>query len=162
MVFGFIYFCWISSFYQQGEFPTFIPDESFTQGSYKPEEVGVKQHPIICKQEPLSNGLKSTLSPEQSAPQPLIVSNTDFPGKYCFDIGYEEEKGPPTKSVQWTYSPYLDKLFLKMRCIVPFRIKLQGEFFLLLTFFIDIIINYYNIRRTLQSYYVKLFLLMMP
>ena len=69
------------------------------------------------------------------------MSNTDFPGKYCFDIGYEEEKVPVTKSVHWTYSPYLDKLFLKMRVIVPFRIKLQGEFLLLLlSFFIDVII----------------------
>ena len=69
------------------------------------------------------------------------MSNTDFPGRYCFDIGYEEEKVPVTKSVHWTFSPYLDKLFLKMRVIVPFRIKLQGEFLLLLlSVFIDVII----------------------
>ncbi|XP_015752291.1 PREDICTED: tumor protein 63-like [Acropora digitifera] len=112
--------------HEQGEFSSYIPDQNFSQGSYKPEEIGVKQHAIVCKQEHLSNGLKSSPSPEQSSPQPLIVSNTDFPGRYCFDIGYEEEKVPVTKSVHWTYSPYLDKLFLKMRVIVPFRIKLQG------------------------------------
>ena len=131
----------ISSFYQQGEFSSYIPDQNFSQGSYKPEEIAVKQHPIVCKEEHLSNGLKSSPSPEQSSPQPLIVSNTDFPGRYCFDIGYEEEKVPVTKSVHWTYSPYLDKLFLKMRVIVPFRIKLEGEFLLLLlSVFIDVII----------------------
>lgn len=112
--------------HEQGEFSSYIPDQNFSQGSYKPEEIGVKQHAIVCKQEHLSNGLKSSPSPEQSSPQPLIVSNTDFPGRYYFDIGYEEEKVPVTKSVHWTYSPYLDKLFLKMRVIVPFRIKLQG------------------------------------
>lgn len=82
------------------------------------------------------------------------MSNTDFPGRYYFDIGYEEEKVPVTKSVHWTYSPYLDKLFLKMRVIVPFRIKLQGEFLLLLlSFFIDVIIIIVNIVFIILSRY---------
>lgn len=83
------------------------------------------------KQEPLDHSptLPSTLAtppPEQPSPQPLIVCNTDFPGLYGFSLGFEEEKGPPTKSAQWTYSPTLEKLFVKMRCIVPIRVKLNG------------------------------------
>lgn len=82
------------------------------------------------KQEPLDHSptLPSTLAtppPEQPSPQPLIVCNTDFPGLYGFSLGFEEEKGPPTKSAQWTYSPTLEKLFVKMRCIVPIRVKLN-------------------------------------
>ena len=92
-----------------------------------------EQMPLVFKQEPTDNSfipVPSTMAtppPEQPIPQPLIVSNTDFPGQYGFDLGFEEEKSPPTKSAQWTYSPYLEKLFVKMRCIVPIRLKLQGK-----------------------------------
>ena len=98
---------------------SFLPDQSFHN-----------LQPVIFKQEPEDNPfIPSTLAtppPEQPIPQPLIVCNTDFPGLYGFGLGYEEEKSPPTKSAQWTYSHTLEKLFVKMRCIVPIRIRLQG------------------------------------
>ena len=106
---------------------------------FKPEPVTFRQQPVLFKQEAVPVAFKkepdensfvpsalSTPPPEQPIPQPLIVSNTDFPGTYEFDLGFEEEKGPVTKSVQWTYSPDLQKLFMKMRCIVPIRLKLKG------------------------------------
>ena len=123
------------------EFPPLLSSEqSFTRVMFKPEQGILKQEPatfkqesfpVAFKQEPVNNSFlpsaMTTPPPEQPIPQPLIVSNTDFPGHYGFDIGFDEEKSPPTKSVQWTYSPYLNKLFMKMRCIVPIRLKLQGK-----------------------------------
>ena len=88
--------------------------------------------PVAFKQESHDNTIlpvpstMPTPPPEQPILQPLIVSNTDFPGSYGFGIGFEEEKSPPTNSVHWTYSPYLRKLFLKMLCIMPIRLKLHG------------------------------------
>ncbi|XP_078373715.1 cellular tumor antigen p53-like isoform X2 [Oculina patagonica] len=107
------------------EFPPFMPDHSF--------RIDLKQEPTCStsfKREPVDNSrfISSTMTtppPEQPIPQPLIVCNTDFPGTYGFDLGFEEEKGPVTKSVHWTYSPALKKLFVKMRCIVPLRFRLQ-------------------------------------
>ncbi|KAJ7393406.1 Tumor protein 63 [Desmophyllum pertusum] len=105
------------------EFLPFLQDNSF-RSDFKQESTGFKQEP-----ENLDNSfIQSTIAtppPEQSMPQPLIVCNTDFPGMYGFDLYFEEEKSPPTKSAQWTYSPSLKKLFVKMRCIVPLRVKLQ-------------------------------------
>lgn len=110
---------------QQAELPPFLPDHSF-RTDLKPEPSA-----LIFKQEPNDNSrfIPSTMTtppPEQPIPQPLIVCNTDFPGMYSFDLGFEEEKGPLTKSAQWTYSATLKKLFVKMRCIVPLRFHLKG------------------------------------
>jgi len=123
---------------EQIEFPPLLPEQSFTRSNsmertFKQQLTMLKQEqlPLVFKQEPTDNSfipVPSTMAtppPEQPIPQPLIVSNTDFPGQYGFDLGFEEEKSPPTKSAQWTYSPYLEKLFVKMRCIVPIRLKLQ-------------------------------------
>lgn len=114
------------------EFPPYVSDQNFTQPTSKAvEAASFKREAITCKEEHIENGLMPlppkmpTPPPEQAIPQPLIVSNTDFPGLYGFDVGFDQEKSPPTKSAHWTYSPYLDKLFLKMRCIIPFRLKLQ-------------------------------------
>ena len=123
----------LSVSYQQVEFPPFMSEQSFTRSMCRAETMPFNQQPVAFKQEPDVNNtllpVPSTMPtppPEQPIPQPLIVSNTDFPGSYGFGIGFEEEKSPPTKSVHWTYSPYLKKLFLKMRTIVPIRFKLQG------------------------------------
>lgn len=111
-------------FAQQVEYSPFLPDHSFRSD--------LKQEPsTFLKREPVDNSrfIPSTMTtppPEQPIPQPLIVCNTDFPGTYGFHLGFEEEKGPLTKSAQWTYSPTLKKLFVKMRCIVPLRFRLQG------------------------------------
>lgn len=118
-----------------------MQDQSFTRTIFKTEEEALRQQPAALKQnafkqEPQDNSFMpipsamTTPPPEQSPiPQPLIVSTTNFPGMYGFNIAFPEEKAPPTKSVQWTYSPSLDKLFLKMRCIAPMRLKLQGMIF---------------------------------
>ena len=88
----------------------------------------VRQELVQFKREPEENPIipSTTPPPEQPIAQPLIVCNTDFPGGYGFNLGFQEEKLPVTKSAQWTFSPSLNKLFVKMRCIVPLRFKLQG------------------------------------
>ena len=132
----------IPFFHQQLESSPFMQEQNFTRSMFKPEPVAFRQQPVLFKQEAVPVAFKkepdenlfilATLAtlpsppPEQPIPQPLIVSNTDFPGTYGFDLGFEEEKGPVTKSVRWTYSPDLQKLFVKMRYIVPIRLKLKG------------------------------------
>lgn len=103
------------------EFP-FPPDQPFTRTALKQEPI---ESPPEQDTKPFFPPMVTTPPPDLPNTQPLIVCNTDFPGYYGFGIGFEEEKSPPTKSAQWTYSPYLEKLFMKMRCIVPMRIKMQ-------------------------------------
>ncbi|KAK3735757.1 hypothetical protein QZH41_008909, partial [Actinostola sp. cb2023] len=55
-----------------------------------------------------------------------VPPNTDFPGRYQFDIGFQEEKGQPVKSAPWTYSQQLEKLFIQMRNLVPIRFIIRG------------------------------------
>ena len=110
--------------WQGSELPLLLHDNSFRSDLVRQElNMHFKREP---EENPVIPSTMATPPPEQPIPQPLIVSNTDFPGGYGFDLGFAEEKGPLTKSVQWTYSPSLKKLFVKMRCIVPLRFKLQG------------------------------------
>lgn len=110
--------------WQGSELPLLLHDNSFRSELVRQElNMQFKREP---EENPVIPSTMATPPPEQPIPQPLIVCNTDFPGGYGFDLGFAEEKGPLTKSVQWTYSPSLKKLFVKMRCIVPLRFKLQG------------------------------------
>jgi len=113
-----IVFAW-----QGNEFPMLLHDNSLRSDLVRQELAQFKREP---EENPVIPLTMATPPPEQPVPQPLIVCNTDFPGSYGFDLGFQEEKGPLTKSAQWTYSPSLKKLFVKMRCIVPLRFKLQG------------------------------------
>ncbi|XP_022799560.1 cellular tumor antigen p53-like isoform X3 [Stylophora pistillata] len=105
---------------EQGELLQLLQEQQFQNLQQQP---GFKQEPLD-NTSPLPSTL-ATPPPEEPSPQPLIVCNTDFPGLYGFGLGFEVERSPPTKSAQWTYSPTLEKLFVKMRCIVPIRVKLR-------------------------------------
>ena len=116
-----------------------MSEQSLTRSMCRAEAMPFSHQPVVFKQESDVNNTclpeqssMPTPPPEQPIPLPLILANTDFPGSYGFDIGFEEEKSPPTKSAQWTYSPHLDKLFMKMESIVPIQLKLQGLFSIML------------------------------
>ena len=116
-----IVFLWL----QVNELPLLLQDNSFRSDLVRQElnNTHFKREP---EENPIIPSTMATPPPEQPVPQPLIVCNTDFPGRYGFELGFAEEKGPLTKSAQWTYSPSLEKLFVKMRCIIPLKFKLQG------------------------------------
>ncbi|XP_076818758.1 uncharacterized protein LOC143464712 isoform X3 [Clavelina lepadiformis] len=57
--------------------------------------------------------------------KPSIPSNTDYPGDYGFQINFGETTESAPKSAQYTYSPSLNKLFVKMNVTCPIRFKCE-------------------------------------
>ena len=54
-------------------------------------------------------------------------SNVEYPGPYQFEVMFEHVAGTPTKSINWTYSEEVKKLFVRMNTICPIRFKVVGE-----------------------------------
>ncbi|XP_064642871.1 tumor protein 63-like isoform X2 [Lineus longissimus] len=61
-------------------------------------------------------------SPSSQNPAPSVPSNTDYAGKYGFDVSFAQQM-KETKSTTWTYSELIKKLFVRIATTCPIRFK---------------------------------------
>nr|XP_018672000.1 transcription factor protein isoform X3 [Ciona intestinalis] len=55
--------------------------------------------------------------------KPTIPPSTDYPGEWDFQINFGEATESAPKSAQYTYSPIINKLFVKMNVTCPIKFK---------------------------------------
>ena len=56
---------------------------------------------------------------------PTVPSNTLYTGNYGFEISFQHQT-KETKSITWTYSETLKKLFVRMASTCPIRFKTRS------------------------------------
>ncbi|XP_032238614.1 cellular tumor antigen p53 isoform X2 [Nematostella vectensis] len=89
---------------------------------------GFHTEPVESSREQYHHHVPSAITPPPDYPTTnLVPANTDFPGEYGFDVGFDKENGPTPKSAPWTYSHQLQKLLCRMKCLVPVRLVFRSK-----------------------------------
>ncbi len=95
--------------FQQSMFPdNAVPGQALTEHTEYPVEA-------------------TTTPPPTSAAAQTLPSNVDYPGEYDFEIYLGQPTSTAAKSVSWTYSPSLKKLFVDKDKACPVMFKTSSE-----------------------------------